>query len=189
MKYAGGLEQEDRQHLWHWVENMGFHVAVQLPLWGEQVGQGSLMGQLSVQCLHLYNIWHLMSVLGHRDRTWSRDLCETVWTSPTRPSYLLLNLERFERFERFISLSKKHKAPGACTKLPRRLKTNLRYETSPQSRPVVGNTKLGELYWVLSDNKTSLPDFAVRAKTDRRTNLDKEKKGKFLKENGRRIRK
>ena len=92
MKYAGGLEQEDRQHLWHWVENMGFHVAVQLPLWGEQVGQGSLMGQLSVQCLHLYNIWHLMSVLGHRDRTWSRDLCETVWTSPTRPSSLLLNL-------------------------------------------------------------------------------------------------
>ena len=92
MKYAGGLEQEDRQHLWHWVENMGFHVAVQLPLWGEQVGQGSLMGQLSVQCLHLYNIWHLMSVLGHRDRTWSRDLCETVWTSPTRPSYPTLNL-------------------------------------------------------------------------------------------------
>ena len=92
MKYAGGLEQEDRQHLWYWVENMGFHVAVQLPLWGEQVGQGSLMGQLSVQCLHLYNIWHLMSVLGHRDRTWSRDLCETVWTSPTRPSYPTLNL-------------------------------------------------------------------------------------------------
>ena len=54
-----------------------------------------------------------------------------------------------------------HKAPCACTKLPRRLKTNLRYETSPQSRPVVGNTKLGELYWVLSDNKTSLQDFAV----------------------------
>ena len=33
----------------------------------------------------------------------------------------------------------KHKAPGACTKLSRRLKTNLRYETSPQSRTVVGN--------------------------------------------------
>ena len=60
--------------------------------------------------------------------------------------------------------SQKHKAPGDCTKLLRRLKTNLRYETSPQSRPVVGNTKLGELYWVLSDNKTSLQDFAVREK-------------------------
>ena len=72
----------------------------------------------------------------------------------------------FQTFERFISLSKKHtpSAPGACTKLPWRLKTNLRYETSPQSRPVVGNTKLGELYWVLSDNKTSLQDFAVREK-------------------------
>ena len=75
----------------------------------------------------------------------------------------------------FDSHLKKHKAPGACTKLPRRLKTNLRYETSPQSRPVVGNTKLGELYWVLSDNKTSLQDFAVRAKTDRKNKFRQRK--------------
>ena len=80
-----------------------------------------------------------------------------------------------EGFERFISLSKDHKAPVACTKLPERLKTNLRYETSPQSRPVVGNTKLGELYWVLSDNKTSLQDFAVRAKTDRKNKFRQRK--------------
>ena len=66
--------------------------------------------------------------------------------------------------------AQKHKAPGACTKLPRRLATNLRYETKP-SRPVVGNTKLGELYWVLSDNKTSLQDFAIRAKTDRKKQI------------------
>ena len=77
--------------------------------------------------------------------------------------------------------SQKHKALGTCTKLPRRLTTNLRYETKP-SRPVVGNTKLGELYWVLSDNKTSLQDFAVRAKTDRK---NKFRQRKFLKEKGR----
>ena len=82
-----------------------------------------------------------------------------------------LQKDVFEGFERFISLSKDHKAPVACTKLPQRLKTNLRYETSPQSRPVVGNTKLGELYWVLSDNKTSPQVCAVRAKTDRRNNF------------------
>ena len=75
----------------------------------------------------------------------------------------MLSLKVWKVWKVYFTL-KKHKAPGACTKLPRRLKTNLRYETSPQSRPVVGNTKLGELYWVLSDNKTSLQDFAVRAK-------------------------
>ena len=80
----------------------------------------------------------------------------------------------------------KHKAPGACTKLPWRLMTNHRYETSPQSRPVVGNTKLRELYWVLSDNKTSPQDFAVRAKTDRR---NKFRHKKILRKKGRKLRK
>ena len=42
------------------------------------------------------------------------------------------------------------------------------------SRPVVGNTKLVELYWVLSDNKTSPQYFAVRAKTDRRNKFRQE---------------
>ena len=29
--------QEDRHHPWHWVNNMGFHVSIRLPLWGEHV--------------------------------------------------------------------------------------------------------------------------------------------------------
>ena len=64
-----------------------------------------------------------------------------------------------EGFERFISLSKDHKAPVACTKLPERLKTNLRYETSPQSRPVVGNIRIGQLFLVLPDSSASPHDF------------------------------
>ena len=66
--------------------------------------------------------------------------------------------------------------------------TKPRYETSPQSRPVVGNTKLGKLYWVLSDNKTSPQDFAVRANTDRKNKFRQENK-KILRKKGRKLRK
>lgn len=79
--------QEDRQHPWHWVDNMGFHVAVQLPLWGEQVGQGSLIGQLSVQCLHFRNISQALSTpslteLGSKPRR--LDFWEEIVNKPSR---------------------------------------------------------------------------------------------------------
>ena len=77
--------------------------------------------------------------------------------------------ERFERFERYFTL-KKHKAPGACTKLPRRLVTNLRYETKP-SRPVVGNTKLQSFIGYCPTTRRPPRILLFERKTDRKNKL------------------